>query len=299
MSEVWRMSWRTLLGVCAGVLLLLPLVLVLSALLQPESRPAESTKEHISPLLDTEQRARLMTYGRDCKSSAECEPPLGCLYAARHNRAYCTDSQCTQDAQCPEGQVCRKFATEEHGPLVRVCTPVGVRQEGENCDDVPSDQKSACASGLICAGRNGWCTRPCRLGVPGECPDGFFCADTTPEPACLPTCEKRGCPEGQQCLQFAEGSSQCEQVYGDNCQQRPCPGGARCHMLPDPPQPGKAWLWCVEHCGKGEPPCSAGKVCDGWKCIPACDPQSTAACAEGFRCRQPEPGQPFGCYPDW
>ncbi len=240
-----------------------------------------------------------MTYGRDCESSAECEPPLGCVWAARYNRSYCTDSQCTTDAQCSEGQVCRKLATEEHGQFVRVCTPVGVRQEGENCNDIPSDQKSACAAGLVCAGKDGWCARPCQPGAPVQCPNGFFCADTTPEPACLPTCEKRGCPEGQQCLRFEEGSSQCEHVYGDNCQQTSCPEGQECHMLPAPSQPGKAWLWCVELCRKDSPRCSAGKVCDGWKCIPACDPQGPAICAEGFRCRQQEPDSLLGCRPDW
>jgi Cys-rich repeat protein len=299
MSQVRRLKWRTFISICAGLLLPLPLLLLLSLLLQPERKPVEPAGQHISPMLDIEQRTRLMTYGRSCQSSAECDPPLGCLYAFRYGRSYCTDSQCTTDAQCPEGQVCRKLATKEQGPLVRICIPVGVRQEGENCVEVPEDQRSACAPGLLCVGKNGWCARPCHLGAPAQCPEGFFCADTTPEPACLPTCEKRGCPEGQQCLQFREGSSQCMQVYGDNCQQRPCPGGARCHMLPDPPYPGKAWLWCVELCGKDSPPCSAGKVCDGWKCIPACDPQGPAVCGEGFRCRQQEPDSLFGCRPDW
>jgi Cys-rich repeat protein len=293
------MNWRTFICVCAGLLLLLPLLLTLSILLQPETQPAPFEGKRISPMLDIEQRTRLMTYGRNCRSSAECDPPLGCLYEYRYGHAYCTDSQCTTDAQCPEGQLCRALVTKEQGPLVRICTPVGMRQEGESCVEVPEDQRSACAAGLLCAGRDGWCARPCHPSTSGECPEGFFCADTAPEPACLPTCAKRGCPEGQQCLQFDEGASQCEHVYGDNCQQRPCAGGQRCHMLPDPPQPGKAWLWCVEHCGKEEPPCSAGKVCDGWKCIPACDPQGPSVCGEGFRCRQQEPDSPFACRPDW
>ncbi len=294
------MNWRTLLSVCAGVLLPLPLLLLLGTLLHPEIEPADPTGVRISPMLDIEQRDRLMTYGRRCESSAECNPPLGCLYASRYRHAYCTDSQCTSDAQCPEGQVCLKLATEEHGPLVRLCTPVGMRQEGENCVPVPADQERACAAGLVCAGRDGWCARPCHLGTAAECPEGFFCANTTPEPACLPTCEKRGCPAGQQCIRFLEGSSQCVHVYGPNCQQSPCPEGRQCQAMTHPRQPGKAWLWCVQGCGgKNDPPCPTGKVCSEYECVPACDPRDPAACAEGYRCRQPWPESPLGCHPDW
>ncbi len=293
------MSWRILLSVCAGVFLSLPLVLLLGALLQPESRPVEPAGARISPMLDIEQRARLITYGRNCMSSAECEPPLGCLWATRYHHAYCTDSECTTDAQCPEGQVCRKLATEKDGPLVRACAPVGVRQEGENCDDIPPDQTSACAAGLMCAGKDYWCARPCHLGTPGECPEGFFCADTTPEPACLPTCEKRGCPAGEQCILFREGSSACAHVYGTNCQRSPCPAGDFCTPRTHSAHPGKVWLRCVPECGKDHSPCPAGLVCDAYECLPACDPQGPATCSEGYRCRQPWPDSPSACRPDW
>jgi len=299
MSRVRRVNWRMLLSVCAGVLLVLPLVLLLGTLLRPELGIDAQPGARISPTLDLEQRMRLMTYGRPCRSSAECDPPLGCLHQSRYRQAFCTDSQCTTDSQCPEGQFCRKLVTEEHGPLVRFCVPLGVRQEGENCSPVPDDQKSACMAGLLCAGIDGWCARPCHLGVEAVCPPGFFCADTTPEPMCLPTCEKRGCPAGQQCIRYEEGTSQCAHVYGANCLQTPCPEGQWCHVLPHPKHPGKAWHWCVEPCGKDSSPCSSGKVCDGWKCIPACDPQGPTVCAEGFRCRQPWPDEPFGCHPDW
>jgi Cys-rich repeat protein len=293
------MNGRTLLSVCAGVLLPVPLVVLLGMLLHPEQALEAETGARISPMLDGEQRMRLVTYRRDCETSAECEPPLGCLYSFRYWHAYCIDSECLTDAQCPEGQVCLKLATQQSGPLVRQCIPVGMRQEGENCHRVPEDQKGACAAGLVCAGRYAWCALPCHLDTPEECPEGFFCADTTPEPACLPTCEKRGCPAGQQCIQFLEGASQCMQVYGTNCQESPCPEGRQCQVMPDPPHPGKAWLWCVEKCGKDRPPCPTGKVCSEYECVPACDPQDPAACAEGFRCRKPWPDSPFGCQPDW
>jgi hypothetical protein len=66
------MKWRTLLGVCAGVLLPLPLVLLLVALLRPDVGAEASTGVRISPLLDSEQRMRLMTY---CRTGAQTPSP--------------------------------------------------------------------------------------------------------------------------------------------------------------------------------------------------------------------------------
>ncbi len=293
------MNWRTLLSVCAAVLLSFPLVFLLRTLFRPEFIPVEPVTTRISPMLDIAQRTRLMTYGRNCNSSAECDPPLGCFYEYRYGHAYCTDSQCTTDAQCSEGQVCSKLATQDHGPLVRICTPAGVRQEGENCFRVPDDQRSACAVGLLCAGKDYWCARPCHPGEPGECPEGFFCADTTPEPACLPTCEKQGCPAGEQCIQFREGASMCAHVYGTNCQQTPCAENNFCSPITNPAHPRKVWLRCIAECGKDHPPCPVGTVCDAYECLPTCDPQAPASCAEGYRCRQPWPDSPWACRPDW
>jgi Cys-rich repeat protein len=293
------MNRRTLLTVCVGLLLPLPLALLLGTLLQPEHGQAALTGMIVSPMLDGEQRARLATYRRRCFSTAECEPPLGCLYEDRYRQAYCTDSQCATDTQCPEGQVCRALASQGSDLFVRACIPVGLRQEGEHCYRLPANQKSACVEELMCGGRYGWCARPCRLGKQNECSEGFFCADTRPQPACLPTCEKEGCPAGQHCIRFEEGASMCARVYGTHCQQTPCSGGQRCKVFANPPQPGKVWMNCVERCGKDLPPCSAGRVCDGYECVPACDPQGPSVCAEGYRCRQPWPDDPFGCHPDW
>ncbi len=296
-----RVNWRTVVGICAGVLLSLPLLLLLWGLLRPEVPAEAPAGARISPMLNPEQRMRLTTYRRECRSATECEPPMGCLFEARYNQAYCTDSQCMTDAQCPEDQVCRNLATYENGPLVRICVPIGVRQEGENCAPAPIDKDHACTVGLVCGGHDDhWCGRPCRLGArAAECPVGFFCADTDSEPVCLPTCEKQGCPEGQHCIKFDEGASVCTHVYGDNCQQSPCPEGRKCWVLTKPPHPGKVWMECLERCGKGLPPCGAGKVCDVWLCLPDCDPQGPDVCGDGYRCRQGWPDTPFACRPDW
>jgi hypothetical protein len=296
-----QLNWRTAGVGCTGLLLPLPLLLLLWGVLRPEV-PAESPAgARISPMLDNEQRMRLATYRHECGPRVECEPPLGCLYESRYRQAYCTDSQCLTDAQCPEDQLCRALATKQNGPLVRICVPIGVRQEGESCHPAPKDKGHACVAGLVCGGRNdSWCSRPCRPGAQeAVCPEGFFCADTRPEPVCLPTCERQGCPEGQHCVQFDEGASACARVYGPNCQESPCPEGLGCWVLTNPPRPGKAWMECIERCGEGLPSCGAGKVCDVWLCLPECNPQGADVCGEGYRCQQPSPDRPFACRPVW
>jgi hypothetical protein len=296
-----EVRWRPLAVGCATVFLTLPLVLLLWRLLRPDITAAPRSGAIISPMLDPEQRMRLTTYRRECRSRGDCEPPLGCLYESRYKQAYCTDSQCMTDAQCPEAQECRALATYENGPQVRICVPIGIRQEGQGCDPAPEDKQHACAAGLMCGGDNeSWCGRPCRLGSQGsDCSEGFFCTDTVPAPMCLPTCEARGCPEGQSCVRFDEGASVCAQVYGSNCQQSPCPEGRRCIAFGEAAHPGKVWTVCIERCSKDSPLCSTGKVCDVYHCIPACDPQAPSSCGDGYRCGQASPAAPFGCLPDW
>jgi hypothetical protein len=296
-----QLTWRTALVGCAGTLLPLPLALLMWLLVKPPVPTETQVGSPIGPMLTQEQRSRLSTYRRECGSGSDCEPPLGCLYESRYRQAYCTDSQCMTDAQCPEGQVCRPLATKETGPLVRLCIPVGVRQEGESCNPAPKDKGYACAAGLVCGGKNySWCARPCRLSAQvAECPEGFFCADTVPEAVCLPTCEGRECPEGQSCVRLDEGASTCAHVYGAQCQHSPCPEEQACRVLTNPPHPGKAWMECIERCGKGYPACGTGKVCDVWQCLPGCEPQAADACGEGYRCGQPSPDRPSACRPDW
>lgn len=124
---------------------------------------------------------------------------LGCLPDVRYRTRYCADSECVTDMECPEGQVCRVLTTVR-GPWVRRCVAPGIRAEGERCYELPSERENGCRPGLVCAG-NGWCSRPCHKDMPSSCPEGFFCADLEPEPACLPTCEARGCPAGHECIQ--------------------------------------------------------------------------------------------------
>jgi hypothetical protein len=292
------MNWRVMLAVLAGLLLILPLMALLSALMKPAAPEVGPRGRPLSPLLDTESRTQLITYRRDCTLSSDCEPPLGCLTDARLRAHYCTDSQCLTDAQCPSGHACRRLATTGDGPLVRFCVPIGRRKEGERCIKVPDDQDSACAAELMCGGQLGWCARPCHENA-AACPQGFFCADTEPEPVCLPTCEVQGCPVGQQCIHHEEGASACAQVYGLQCQQSPCPAGRKCEVRHATAHPGKVWMECVERCGEEFPSCAAGMICDGWQCQRSCSPQEQNPCSEGYRCGQRRPGEPHTCQPDW
>jgi hypothetical protein len=228
------------------------LALLLGGVLRPSLPEVGPGGRRISPVLTYEERMSLATYRRDCGAGQPCEPPLGCVTEVRARREYCTDSQCSQDAECPEGQVCRKFGTLGGGPLVRFCVPVGVRQKGEPCYKLPETREEACTPGLLCGGiHEGWCARPCQKGDAAACPAGFFCAETEPEPVCLPTCEARGCPEGQHCIRYEEGISVCVEVFGPHCQQTPCPRGGECLVWRIPERPGKAWLECMERCGEG------------------------------------------------
>lgn len=294
-----KRNWRALLGLAAGLLLPLPLLLLLGGVMFPALRGQDPHGARVSPVLDVEERTRRVTFHRRCRSSSECEAPLGCLFDRRVGAFYCTDSQCTVDEQCPEDLRCRELTTLEGGPLVRFCVTVGVRQEGERCNDLPPEKESACRPELLCAGREGWCARPCRPSETADCPEGFFCAQVLPRPVCLPTCEARGCPEGQQCVRFEEGASACAVVYGPQCQQSPCPHSRECEAFAVPERPGKVWMECIERCGKGHPPCTAGLVCDGVRCEPPCDPEAPPTCAAGYRCRQYGPDEPWLCRPDF
>jgi hypothetical protein len=294
------MSWRTALGAFVGLLLPLPLVLLLGSTLRLGTAGQQWVDgRRVSPILGHEERQRLRTYHRDCSPSTLCEPPLGCLEDIRYRATYCTDSQCLSDTQCPDGHSCRLLATINDGPLVRMCVPLGIRQEGEPCYELSDDKEGACAPGLTCGGEAGWCSRPCKKEDPASCPEGFFCADTDLEPLCQPTCENRGCPEGQHCMRHEGGTSACARVYGPQCQQTPCPEGSKCQVFRDTNIPDRVWTKCEGRCGKDFPPCPPGLVCDRVFCEQPCDPNGPNTCGEGFHCFQRRPTRPWVCNPDW
>jgi hypothetical protein len=296
--RVSAVRWRAVLGVLGAALLPVPLVLVLVSSNLGPRQPREQV--NLSPMLSSEERLQRATYQRRCQTSAECEPPLGCLKHWRLIEPVCMDSECVTDAQCEAGDSCQVLRTEGGRPHVRVCVTQGVRREGERCVALPRDREDACAPGLRCF--EGWCGRPCRMDTPGNCPEGFFCEDDVSGPVCLPTCEAQGCPEGQQCVR-AEGRkgarpvSECAVVYGSNCRESPCPEGQKCLVQHSTRRPGERWMACVQRCGDGQPACPEGLLCSEPYCRSPCESQDAGTCGWGLRCGQLTSGGAWVCMP--
>jgi hypothetical protein len=241
-----------------------------------------------------------VTYHRECRRLTDCEAPLVCFGDIHRQEHYCTDSECVTDAQCLQGQVCQSLAVARGGFRLRRCAAVGVRQEGESCLDPALDPQQGCRPELVCGGRAGRCGRPCRLGEAASCPEGFFCGDVEPEPICLPTCEGRECPPGQQCVHHRDGVSACAVVHGTNCQQAPCPGGAEeCEVNVKSTRPAEVWMRCFPECDRKRSACPDGLVCDRGRCQPPCDPTGPDTCAPGFHCTRRTPRSPYLCEPDF
>lgn len=177
--------------------------------------------------------------------------------------------------------------------LIRVCSLVGSRQEGEMCHAWTRDPEYGCERGLLCHTR---CGRPCEPGDPSTCPEGFFCEEARAGAACQPTCEGRTCPEGQRCIGVGGKRSLCAKVHGRDCQSEPCGPGQQCSVSAYPRPAREVWMQCTQTCGlEGKPPCPEGSVCEDNQCLTRCSPDSR--CAEGFKCAGP-PSGPTVCMPD-
>lgn len=279
-------SWAALL---AGALFILPWAFWLRALVPERPRELEEWEAHASPVLTPEQRMSRATYWRTCERSTECEPPLGCLTHSSFKEPLCSDSQCETDAQCHEGTTCQAVRTEGDGPWVRLCRTAGLRKEGEECGGLLAlSRERACERGTVCA--NSFCGRPCRLTEPTSCPEGFVCTQSSHAPsACLPSCEHKGCAEGQTCVRHFSGASTCAGVLGDNCQAQPCASGQRCVVFTKPERPGEARMQCLQGCGADHPPCSEGYVCLAGSCRQSCDSQRPGTCGPSAHCLQKDP----------
>ncbi len=296
MPRVLWMNWRLAGGLLGGLLLSLPLVLLIASSMIQQPHAPELADARFAPVLSPEERSSLPAYHHKCWWDSPCEPPLACLNDVRVMKAYCTDSECETDAQCPEGFSCVPLQTMNHGLLVHECIAVGVRKEGEPCFETPPDRDDACRPGLRCA--EGWCGRPCTLDNPASCSEGFFCADIFPGPICRPTCEGRTCPEGQQCMRDRADASVCVVRHGPDCQRAPCSEGRTCKAIFSPQQGGSVWTECYPECGEGRPTCPAGLICDSPSCLKPCEPNGPNVCDPGFRCHRYVSSQPWACRPD-
>ena len=287
--------WQTWVAALLGILIPLPLVWLLWLTWQKPQQP--SPVATFIPMLQPDHRRALLTYQRDCHSDAECDPPLGCISSSISQARYCTDSMCETDAQCPDGFACAPLKTLEGNRFVRACTLIGERKEGERCAVLPSNLQEGCTQGLLCQGR---CGRPCQLDNPSSCPEGFFCSEGRQGPAsCLPTCEGRMCPEGQQCISQGRRGSICATVHGEDCLQQPCPEGQKCVTLEPFHRPGEAWRECRQPCGgTSDSPCPEGTVCHLYQCIKTCEPEAVSSCEPGFTCTRRHDTEPWRCIPE-
>ncbi len=290
------MKWRALPAVVLGLLLTLPLAWLLGISVKGAvAGSVHSEQLHLVPLLTAEQRHRLLTYERDCRTDADCEPPLRCFFNDRLSKHFCTDSRCMTDLQCPEDFVCRTFDTDNGKDRIRGCALVGVREEGESCRRLPDTREEGCTRGLFCQTR---CGRPCRLDEPSSCPTGFFCDDGPDGPSCLPNCDGLSCPEGQRCVSVAKGVSICARIQGLDCVSNPCPKGQDCQVYANLQPADEVWMECLSSCAASEPRCPEGTACYLYQCHKSCDPQAPSACPPGFVCGHQEPSKPWVCLPD-
>ncbi len=292
------MKWRPLLAVLLGLALPLPMAWLLYTFLLGNlagegARLSLPHGVHPLPMLTLEERLRLPTYERDCRSDADCDPQLRCFFNMLSQRSYCTDSMCMTDEQCAEGFACRLLTTESHQDVLRACSLVGVRGEGEVCVALPRERKSGCRRDLLCRGR---CGRPCRPDEPASCPEGYFCEEDIAGATCQPTCEGRTCPEGQQCIPRGERVSICARVFGPNCLRNPCPSGQDCSIDDSFEVADAVWMQCMQSCFSKDAPCPDGTVCYFYSCRTACTREDPSVCAPGFACHG-RPDEPLTCVP--
>lgn len=270
------MNWRKRLIVLLCLLLPLPLLWLRSHISGPLLGQPHASSANVVPMLTALERQGMPTYGRTCRTDADCDPRLRCFFSTVTHDSSCVDSRCMTDLQCPEGFTCQSYQAENRRDLLKACSLVGPRKEGEVCEAFTRRLRQACERGLLCHGR---CGRPCQVDDPSSCPEGFFCEDAPTGAACQPTCEGRTCPEGQQCVSVGGRVSICATVHGQNCQRTPCPEGLSC-SLRDYPQPAdEVWMGCAPLCGLPDtPPCPEGTLCDSFRCRERCVPGVSAAC---------------------
>lgn len=270
----------------AWVLLVGLLPLPLGWALWNALRPVPSPRQGTLPLLSRDQAIALPTFMRDCLRPQDCDAGLGCLeWAGKEGRGLCLSSECETDSQCGPEQYCRTLRTMGDGPSVRRCDErSGERVEGDLCAGELAMEPDRCVPGLLC--NRGWCGRPCRLEESSNCPEGFFCQQGLDGPSCVPTCERRGCPEGRQCAREAGGISVCARVRGNDCPDVSCPEGSRCTFTNRRLVAGRLSLRleCIFACGEGLPACPPGQVCVADRCQRTCDPQQPTTCHREEQC---------------
>lgn len=242
----------------------------------------------------------LMRCGK-CRTDSDCPAGQGCVINREARRFECMDSECEEDIHCFPGFVCRAVTTGAGGPVIRRCTPEGLRREGEPCSSGYVSRESACREGLRCIHMR--CAAPCRLEDPASCPSGYTCTDHDDGPGCVPDCRQLGCPGEQRCIHVRDSRYQClERVVG-TCHETPCAEGERCVTWMSR---NRGAFWCARDCTPLLPEsCPADHVCGRASpttsaCFRQCDPRERDACGEGWHCTTvSEDLTLWGCSPDY
>jgi hypothetical protein len=234
-----------------------------------------------------------------CQTDSDCPAGKGCVANRETRRFECMESECEQDNHCFPGLVCRPVTSGTGGPVIRRCSPIGPRREGESCDILFVSSAGACLEGLVC--HRGVCSAPCRPGEAADCPGGYTCEEGLNGAACFPDCRARGCPAGQQCKRLDETDHQClERVQGE-CPETPCAEGEQCNFRLSR---GRGIFWCARSCNplRAES-CPADQLCGMGgattsTCYRRCEPMDPEACGEGWRCSTvSEDLTQWGCKP--
>ncbi len=206
---------------------------------------------------------RLPTYKRPCRVSQECESPLACIFDTRVSRFRCLASECDTALHCEPGFTCQVIRGY---PVVRICKPVGARQEGERCNPDSSKKGDLCSSGLLCI--RGTCSRPCEPGRPGVCLRGTKCVHSLGAGyTCVPQCSPGDCPPGKECIRFGDELSVCGVLVTANCDLAPCPEDHICDR--DALSGERIAMQCLLMCSR-EKPCPEGHLCSYDRCRRIC-----------------------------
>lgn len=249
-------------------------------------------------------RCRLTEGGMDCgvcRVDGDCPAGQGCVANRQTRRFECMASECSEDAHCQQGTLCRAVTLGNTGSVTRRCTPEGTQGEGEACDSLPVSPAHSCHEGLRCVAQT--CTLPCSLDGREGCAPGFMCTEGLNGPGCVADCRRLGCSEGQSCSQVREEDYRCVEKLEGDCFKTPCAAGERCNLRMS--REKKAVLWCAQTCNPlFADACPPGEVCGvgsptASTCFRQCDPRQLDACGPGWICGTvTEDLSVFGCTPD-
>lgn len=235
----------------------------------------------------------------ECQTDSDCPAGKGCVANRDSRRFECLESECESDMDCAGALVCRSATSGISGPVIKRCTPAGVRRQGETCDTLFVSQSGACQHGLVC--HRGVCSAPCEPEGAAPCPDGFACEEGLHGAACFPDCRAQGCASGQVCKRLNDTDYQCLESTQGQCPEVACAQGERCNIRLSR---GHAVFWCAARCDPFRADsCPTGQVCGVGgptesTCFRQCDPGQPDACGAGFQCASiTEDMTSFGCTP--